>query len=188
MTAAASPEDPARPAGHGLWRVYAAALGVGLVVASVRLVPELRLVFSVADAQGGLAVAWALIVAGLAFGVATGLALAALQTKGALRRVLAVLLALLCGYALWQSVTFVRIAGALADAADPTTAPERLLELDGYDTRYFGYEIDNRLAANPASPESLLRALAEKDQMGTRQCLRRNPNTPRDVLERLGDE
>lgn len=178
-------ESPARPTVHGLWRAYVGALLVGLGTAAIRLVPELRLIRSVVDAQGGIAVAWALVVAAVAFVVAAGLALAALQTKGKVRVLLGVLLVLLLGYAVSQSIVFVGVGNALADAADGTTSPERLRELNGYDTRYFGYEIDNRLASNPNSPEELLRALAENDQMGTRQCLRRNPNTPRDVLEVL---
>jgi hypothetical protein len=75
---------------------------------------------------------------------------------------------------------------ALADAARPTTSPERLRELVHFDGLQAGYELDNRLAANRSTPPEALRELSQRvDQSGTQTILAKNPRTPEDVLERL---
>jgi hypothetical protein len=75
---------------------------------------------------------------------------------------------------------------ALADAADPTTSPERLRELIHFDGLQAGYELDNRLAAHRRTPPEALRELSHRvDQTGTQMILSKNPRTPNDVLERL---
>jgi len=164
---------------------YFAALMIGLLVALLRLLPELSLIKSVRDAQGGISIAFALGVGVSILVVTAGLALGAFSTKKWLRVALSVLLALMIAFVIRERFVLAEIRTALADAADSTTPPDRLRALNGFDTRYFGYEIDNRLASNRSSPEDLLRALAQKDQMGTRTSLERNPNTPDDVLEQL---
>lgn len=87
------------------------------------------------------------------------------------------------GWASWQY----KLGGqALADARDVNTSPERLRELAHFDGIQAGYELDNRLAANPSTPADVLRELAAKpDQLGTHMVLERNPRTPADVRERL---
>lgn len=80
---------------------------------------------------------------------------------------------------------------ALADAANPSTSPDRLRHLARFDGIQAGYELDNRIASNPNAPDDVLRLLATKDQLGTKMCLARNPRTPKDVLDALsrnGDE
>ena len=64
---------------------------------------------------------------------------------------------------------------ALADAANPSTSPDRLRQLVHFDGIQAGYELDNRIASNPNSPDDALRLLATKNQLGTNMCLARNP-------------
>lgn len=90
------------------------------------------------------------------------------------------------GWASWQYDTAGR---ALADARDVQTSPARLRELAHFGGIQAGYELDNRLAANPSTPPDVLRELAAKpDQLGTQIVLERNPRTPADVREKLKGE
>jgi hypothetical protein len=75
---------------------------------------------------------------------------------------------------------------ALADAASPTTSPDRLRELIHFDGIQSGYELDNRLAANRDTPPDALRELSRRvDQQGTQMLLSKNPRSPEDVLLKL---
>jgi hypothetical protein len=92
-----------------------------------------------------------------------------------------------CAVVIWASSAYVGGQRALADAANPGTSPERLESLVEFDGVQAGYELDNRLAANPSTPVSAVRKLAlKKDQLGTHMILARNPRTPQDVLQQLG--
>ncbi len=87
------------------------------------------------------------------------------------------------GWASWQYDVGAR---ALTDASDVKASPERLRELVHFDGIQAGYELDNRLAANPSTPPDVLRELAAKpDQLGTQMVLERNPRTSADVREKL---
>lgn len=71
---------------------------------------------------------------------------------------------------------------ALADARNSATAPERLRELSHFAGVQSGYELDNRLAANPGTPADVLRELSTRvDQAGTQNLLAKNPRTPADA-------
>ncbi len=74
---------------------------------------------------------------------------------------------------------------ALADAKNRSTPPARLSELAHFAGIQSGYELDNRLAANPHTPPETLRELAQRDQLGTRMLLAKNPHTPVDLLDQL---
>ena len=91
-----------------------------------------------------------------------------------------------CAVALWASVAYVRGQRALAEAANPGTSPARLESLVDFDGIQAGYELDNRLAANPSTPVAAVRKLAMRDQLGTQMILARNPRTPPDILQQLG--
>lgn len=94
-------------------------------------------------------------------------------------------LILLGGCTGYYMVILAQIRGALADAENPTTSPERLRALVGYQTE-FGYEIDNRIVSNPNTPIDVLRSLHGKpNQVGTEMSLARNPKTPDDILVEL---
>lgn len=87
------------------------------------------------------------------------------------------------GRASWQ---FNEGRRALADAASPTTSPERLHQLVHFDGIQAGYELDNRLATNRDTPPDALRELSTRvEQDGTQMLLSKNPRTPDDVLVRL---
>lgn len=86
----------------------------------------------------------------------------------------------------WASWRYDAGRQALADARDRNTPPQRLQELVYYGGIQAGYELDNRLAANPSTPVDALRELAAKrDQPGTQTRLARNPRTPEEVREKL---
>ena len=74
---------------------------------------------------------------------------------------------------------------ALAQSADPATSHERLRQLVGYESG-IGYEVDNRLAGNPSTPDDVLVVLYEKqNQIGTDMNLARNSKTPNYILVAL---
>jgi hypothetical protein len=87
---------------------------------------------------------------------------------------------------LWASGSYIRGWRALADASKPTTSPARLAQLVEFDGVQAGYELDNRLAANPNTPPEAIRKLAMKNQLGTQMILARDPDTPPDILQQLG--
>jgi hypothetical protein len=78
-----------------------------------------------------------------------------------------------------------RATHALADASNPATSPDQLRALVHFDGIQAGYELDNRLASNLRTPPEALRELYERNQLGTRMCLARNPHTPKDILQKL---
>jgi hypothetical protein len=87
------------------------------------------------------------------------------------------------GYAAWQ---YDEGRQALAEARDPQTPPARLRQLLAFDGIQVGYELDNRLAANPHTPGEVLRVLSTRvDQAGTLEVLAKNWRTPPDVLEKI---
>lgn len=86
------------------------------------------------------------------------------------------------GFSSWSRFEGAR---ALADAADPATSPERLVELVHFRGAQAGYELDNRIASNPQTPATALRLLYQRQNIGTLMCLARNPNTPPDILDEL---
>lgn len=76
---------------------------------------------------------------------------------------------------------------ALVAASDPLTPSDRLSELVHFRGIQAGYELDNRLAANPNTPSQALRELYQRGQLGTQMTLARNPHTPKDLLEQLAN-
>jgi hypothetical protein len=56
---------------------------------------------------------------------------------------------------------------ALMEAANPRTSPARLSQLVHYFGIQAGYELDNRIAANPSTPEDSLRELYWRGNTGT---------------------
>ena len=48
-----------------------------------------------------------------------------------------------------------------------------------------GYELDNRIAANPNTDPETLRELYFRRNLGTLMVLARNPKTPEDVLQEM---
>ena len=166
------------------------ALLVGLLIGGSRYLYESSMPSLVPyDAQGGIWVAFSLIVSGATVLLSALLCFLALRLIGKRKRMLGALamlgLALIGGCTAHSMVQLKEIRLALADAADPTANPERLQALVGYQSG-FGYEIDNRIASNPNTPVDVLRALHGKpDQVGTEMCLAENPNTPDDILIEL---
>jgi hypothetical protein len=74
---------------------------------------------------------------------------------------------------------------ALMEAANPRTSPARLSQLVHYFGIQAGYELDNRIAANPSTPKESLRELYWRGNTGTLMKLAANPRTPDDILEQL---
>lgn len=74
---------------------------------------------------------------------------------------------------------------ALTQAANPHTSPARLGQLVHYFGIQAGYELDNRITANPNTPEQSLRELYWRGNTGTLMTLAANPHTPKDLLEQL---
>ena len=166
------------------------ALLVGLAIAGPRFAYESSMPSLVPyDAQGGIWIAYSLVVSGGTFILASVLCALALQFLGKHIRTLGIVcllpLLFIGGCTINSMVELKQIRTALLDAQDPETSPERLRALVGYETG-FGYEIDNRIASNPNTPADVLRSLHGKpDQVGTEMSLARNPNTPDDILLEL---
>lgn len=76
---------------------------------------------------------------------------------------------------------------ALAMARDPTTPPARLEQMLQYAGMQGGYELDNRIAANPNTTPDILRRLYGRHQLGTLMILARSPKTPEDILQAMVD-
>ncbi len=163
------------------------ALLVGFGIAGSRFAYESSMPSLVPyDAQGGIWVAYSLVVSGGTFILASLFCALALELLGKHMRTLGILCLLpvvvISGCTVNRMMGLKHIRTALLDAQDPTTSPERLRALVGYETG-FGYEIDNRIASNPNTPADVLRSLHGKaDQVGTEMSLARNPNTPDDIL------
>ncbi len=166
------------------------ALLVGLGIAGSRFAYESSMPSLVPyDAQGGIWVVYSLVVSGGTFILASLFCALTLQFFGKRMLTLGILcllpLLVIGGCTINSMVELKHIRTALLDAQDPTTSPERLRALVGYETG-FGYEIDNRIASNPNTPTDVLRSLHGKpDQVGTEMSLARNPKTPDDILLNL---
>lgn len=165
---------------------YMIATLVALLIGGSRWLYETSLVISVGDAQGGIWIGYSLIVSGITVLVTFLLAYLALRFFAERMRILCALclvgVLLVAGHTGRAMLRLRDIRVALSDAANPTSSPDRLRSLVGYQTG-FGYEIDNRIALNPNTPIDVLRALhGTPDQVGTEMCLARNPNTPDDIL------
>jgi len=163
---------------------------VGLCIAGSRFAFESSMPSLVPfDAQGGLWVAFSLVVSGVTFVLASLFCALTLKLFGKRMRMLGILCLLpvlfFGGCTIHRMVELKQIRKALLDAKDPTTSPDRLRALVGYETG-FGYEIDNRIASNPNTSADVLRLLHGKPgQVGTEMSLARNPNTPDDILRNL---
>ena len=99
-------------------------------------------------------------------------------------------LVLLLGWAFaiaWSSWEFQSARQALADAHDPSTSSARLQQLTEFTGIQAGYELDNRIAANPNTSPETLRKLYSRRQMGTLMVLARRPDVPEDVLQAMVD-
>lgn len=141
------------------------------------------------DAQGGIWIVVSVVMSSVTFFILLGLGYGALKFFSQKRHVTAILLSLafftVTAYTANTLMGLHSIRVALTEAKNPTTPPERLRELIGFQTG-FGYEIDNRIAANPNSTADILRILSRKDdQLGTLTTLARNPDTPADILDDL---
>jgi len=167
------------------------AIVVSLVIALIKFIMEVSMALSVVDAQGGLVVLWACITSITIWGVLTlstyKLMRAMVERDGF--RVIASGLAVtvLLSIAAYSVTDSMDKKQALSDAGNPQTAPQRLGELVGYQSG-FGYEIDNRIASNPATPSEILALLyGRHGQMGTDLNLASNPNTPSHILVQLSE-
>ena len=178
--------DPRRSAKMKTTALVSIALAA--LVALVRCYQDALLVFSISDAQGGIALVFSLVVGLFTFGLGYAFAYNAVLGFADKRSIAACLWGLgFLGIATWAGADIARcykVRAVLADTADPSTSPERLRELIGFNSSY-GYEIDNRIASNPSSSEDILRALHAKARRGTLIKLAQNPNTPEDILVEL---
>jgi hypothetical protein len=138
-----------------------------------------------ADAQ--MPIWWGSLVIKALFWLVTGLGIVWLTTIRRPRGLIAFAFLVIWAVAIqWASVNYWQGRQALIQAVDPRTSPERLTKLANFQGIKAGYELDNRLAANPNTPASVLRELHQrKDQVGTQVKLAANPNTPEDILLEL---
>ncbi len=104
------------------------------------------------------------------------------------RIMLGVVLLLGWGYGIHMETWKIQLKQqALAESRDPSTSPKRLEQLLQFPDNMGGYELDNRIAANPHSPPELLRELYYRQNSGTLMILARRPDTPEDVLQAMVD-
>jgi hypothetical protein len=170
------------------WKLIAASL-VALAISGSRWLIETSLAISVADAQGGIWLAFSLVMCSATFLISFVLCYSSLHYYGKGRRrfahCLIVGLVIIGVYTAHAIYSLRLIGAALSDAENPECEPERLRNLVGYPTG-FGYEIDNRIASNPNTPPDVLQELYNRPgQIGTKMCLAANPNTPIEILFEL---
>jgi hypothetical protein len=87
----------------------------------------------------------------------------------------------------WSSYGYRQARGALVEARDPGTSPERLLQLASFRGIQAGYELDNRIASNSSASHETLKLLYDRGELGTLMVLARNPETPHDILQLLAE-
>lgn len=176
---------------HGVISVIVGLI-TAIMVALVRRIPEQLLIDSVWDAQAPIAHLYSLVACAVLFGVtwptATLLAAGLMFKKRSLTAVGVVGMTAILAFVGFRLVRFYGDHRAMVDSADPTTPVARLTALSDYQTMYFGYELDNRIASHPNTPVEVLRKLHARNNLGTLMCLSRNPNTPPDLLAKLADD
>jgi hypothetical protein len=101
-------------------------------------------------------------------------------------------LALLIGFGwmvaiCWSSYGYRQARGALVEARNPGTSPERLHQLASFGGIQAGYELDNRIASNSSASHETLQLLYDRGELGTLMVLARNPETPGDILQLLAE-
>ncbi len=172
-----------------LWQAAVIAVTFSFVVSYSAFNLQTRVTEIAPDAQSGIVIMYSLILNAalwLALSIAAFYFLQGLAQKYRFKSVVSGALALLVvGYAGYLSVSAMQLSNALIAAADPSTPSQRLASLAEADLGY-GYEMDNRLAANPSTPVDTLRALYQREnQIGTDIKLARNTNTPNSILIEL---
>jgi hypothetical protein len=169
-----------------LWQAVVIAIAFSFAVSFTAFNLQTRVTEIAPDAQSGIAIMYSLILNAalwLVLSIAAFYFLRGLAQKYWFKSVVSGALSLLVvGYAGYMSVSAVQLSNALIAAADPSTPSQRLASLADAKLGY-GYELDNRLAANPSTPVDTLRLLYRRDgQIGTDLTLAANPNTPNDIL------
>ncbi len=162
------------------------ALIAGIFIAGSRFLYEASTILQIHDAQGGISIIFSTIAGGITFFLVFLFFSRFLRYFRQGSNVLGFLfflgLILVTYHTITRMIEVKALRQALSDASNPITSPTRLRSLIGYKTG-FGYEIDNRLASNPATPVDVLRLLHKiPNQIGTEISLARNPNTPDDIL------
>lgn len=169
-----------------LWQAVVIAVAFSFAVSFTAFNLQTRVTEIAPDAQSGIVIMNSLIlntVLWLVLSFAMFYFLQGLAQKYWFKSFISGALSLLfIGYAGYLSVSAMQLSNALIAAADPSTPSQRLASLADAKLGY-GYELDNRLAANPSTPVDTLRLLYRRDgQIGTDLTLAANPNTPNDIL------
>lgn len=172
-----------------LWQAVLIAVAFSFAVSFTAFNLQTRVTEIAPDAQSGIVIMYSLILNTVLWLVLSFAAFYFLQ--GLAQRywfksfVSGALSLLFIGYAGYMSVSAMQLSNALIAAADPSTPSQRLASLADAKLGY-GYELDNRLAANPSTPVDTLRALYQREnQIGTDIKLARNANTPNSILIEL---
>jgi len=166
--------------------ITAQALIAGIVIAGSRFLYEVYGILQVPDAQGGISIMFSIIVGSITFFLVFLFLSRSLRYFAKGKKLLGALFFSILIFVIHHTITSMletkAVRQALFDASSITSSPTRLRSLIGYRSG-FGYEIDNRLASNPATPTDVLRLLhGRPNQIGTEISLARNPNTPDDIL------
>jgi len=166
--------------------ITAPTLTAGIFIAGSQFLYEVSTILQVHDAQGGISIISSTIAGGITFFLVFLFSSRFLRHFRQGSHLLGALFFLGLIFVTYHTITRMieakAIRQALFDASNPITSPTRLRSLIGYKTG-FGYEIDNRLASNPATPTDVLRLLhGIPNKIGTEISLAENPNTPDDIL------
>lgn len=169
-----------------VWQSGFIAITISFAISFIAFSAQTRVTEIAPDAQSGIVVMYSLILNGalwLFLSIVIFHFMQALLQKRRFKSVITGALFCLCiGFASYITFSAIQLSSALIAAADPKTPPQRLTELAKTDLGY-GYELDNRLARNPATPVDTLRLLYQREgQIGTDLTLAANPNTPNDIL------
>ena len=189
MTAATKTDAQGRPS-------FSLRMGAGLLVflgiivlVFLRATDELALMREYgSDPQMGIAIMF--LVARLVFWLCAGGVAAGVLffEKPHWRIIMGVILLVGWGYAIlmesWKAQVERQV---LAMARDSSTSPVQLEQLLQWKSIHGGYELDNRIAANPKATPEILRTLYSRHNLGTLMILARNPRTPEDILQAIVD-
>jgi hypothetical protein len=150
------------------------------------LLPSAIIVLTLEDGQAGIVIVGVGVLACALYCAAIGLLRGLSQSRHTWWNGWSFAIGLLVVCLCIRGYSVIRGCHLLQVATNPRTDSQSLTALYEERTAWFGEDLLPRLAANPNSPEPLLRKLFVRGGDVVYYALATNPSTPPDVLEELG--